>query len=297
MFRESLEQKAHVAPREEITSADFARNESKGLCTSPYLHAACEAFWRITDQMTAKAGGDGGSDLSCDVDSEFERFAKLLRERQRICHAVATTPANSIEALTTKKQVVCEIAREEGASETANRLIASLFADFDRLTGTRSVGRVKRLAERVKGLEACQAGNESDDSHLVSACIEFWRVWESAERLWEEIESFEIGGGQVPIEADGKASECLGALEASIVALTEKEARSVDGIVAKMEVFAISLLFQDCMEGLRLLAASLFDDLDRVIAAYRPDTRTSFCKGVSDRRTVVGKDFLAVGKR
>ena len=109
--------------------------------------------------------------------------------------------------------------------------------------------------------------------------------------------SIEIGGGQVPIEADVKASECLGALEASIVALTEKEARSVDGIVAKMEVFAISLLFQDCMEGLRLLAASLFDDLDRLIEAYRPDTRTSFCKGVSDRRTVVGKDFLAVAKR
>ncbi|WP_341263902.1 hypothetical protein [Methylocella tundrae] len=292
-----MEQKAHVAPREEITSADFARNDSEGLCTRPYLHAACEAFWRITDQMPATADGSFGGELSSDDDAEFERFAELLRERRRICHAVAATPANSMESLTTKKEIVYEITREEGASETANRLIASLFADFDRLMGTRSVGQVKRLAKRMEGMDACVAASESDDSHLFSACIGFWQVWESAERLWEEIESIEIGGGQVPIEADGKASECLGALEASIVALTEKEARSVDGIVAKMEVFAISLLFQDCMEGLRLLAASLFDDLDRVIAAYRPDTRTSFCKGVSDRRTVVGKDFLAVGKR
>jgi hypothetical protein len=297
MFRESLEQTAQIAPREEIVNAALARDDGGGLSAPPYLFSACEAFWRISDQMTAKAGVDGRGEPSCDADAEFERFADLLRERRRICEAVASTPANTIEALTTKKEVVCEIAREEGASESANSLIASLFADFDRLMGDLSVGQVKRLAKRAKGLEACLAESDSDDSHLFSACIEFWQVWENAERVWEEIESIEVDGGEVTREVDGKASEYLVVLEAWIAALAGKDARSVDGIVAKIEVFETSQLFQDCVEGLRLLAASLFDDFDRVIATYRPNERKSFFEGRWKGDALVEKEFLVGATR
>jgi hypothetical protein len=180
--------------------------------------------------MPAKDAGGFGGDLSSDEDAGFERFAELLRERRRICHAVAATPANSIEALTTKKEVVCEIAREEGSSETAKVLIASFFADFDRLFDEEH-GTLKRRHWPI--------GENAAGGLIAELCDMFWdliaRLGESVSEDVESGESCKTSG------VGEKDALQLRELENVLAGIVDNAAVSNGGLIKKRRVLEVWL--------------------------------------------------------
>lgn len=286
MFRGSLEQTAQFAPREEIVNADLARDDGGGLSAPPYLFSACEAFWRISDQMTAKAGGDGGGELSCDADAEFEWLAELLRERRRICEAVASTPANSIEALTTKKEVVCEIAREEGASEMANSLIASFFADFDRLFDE---GRL-RQDRRHRAL-----GENAAEGLIGEICDMFWDLIGSL----DETVSEDVGPGEFcKTSGVGENDDLrLRELEKVLSRIVDNAAVSNEGLIKKRRVVEAWLQLDLALCEEPTLLNSFFSDFDQLVATFRPNMSEPFAKGAGRTPHVAEMNFLAVARR
>jgi hypothetical protein len=218
--------------------------------------------------MSPQEGGGFGGDLSSDDDADFERFAELMWERQRVCHAVAATPANSMESLTTKKAIVCEIAREQGSSETARVLIASFLEDFDRLFAEDSTTQERR--QRVLGENAA-------DELIGEICDMFWDlIRKLGESASEDIGTAALCTTSGVGENDAPPLRELGTVLSGIV---DNAAVSNQGLIKKRGVLEAWLQLDLALCQEPTLLNSFFRDFDRVVAAYCPDTRRSFSIG------------------
>jgi hypothetical protein len=258
MPREPIGAKAVPACRQDEPPCKPALSASEASNEIVDLRAICEAFLRVSRRLRIEANG-----RVCEEAFEAVLMVDLIRERSRICCAIAATPATSIEALRAKKEVVGEFVEIDGWSEASLALVGSFLSDFDRLIGNGFI------AAAASGECAPRAKREPA---LEDACRSVVAVLAGLEQSCEAIDAL-AGAGTAEV-LDGLHSALMTSwshLERQIAGLAGLPVATVEGLILKRRIMDVCLRFDGGVENMQPLLASLLYDFDRVMVRTNAD--------------------------